>query len=95
MNILGIVIVFCLICGAVYEVASIVSDSLRVNSIEQKSWNGDATNATNEAGQFVADKTTDFAYGAVASAILAVIWEIVGVFAGIILGIVGFIKALG
>jgi hypothetical protein len=95
MNILGIVILFCVICGAIYEGVSIISDTLRVNSIEQKALSGDVPNATREVGQFVTDKTTDYAYGAVAGAILTVIGEVVGVFVGIIFGIVAFIKGLG
>jgi len=95
MKLLGIVILFFVIGGAIYEGVSIISDTIRVNSIEQKAIKGDVPNATNEAGQFVADKTTDYAYGVAAGAIIAAVLEIVGVVVGIFFGIIAFLKGFG
>ena len=95
MKLLGIVILFFVIGGAIYEGVSYLSDTTKIVSIEQKAISGDGPNATNEAGQFVADKTTDYAYGVVAGAIITVVLEIVGVVVGIFFGIIAFLKGVG
>jgi uncharacterized membrane protein YoaK (UPF0700 family) len=73
-------------------VISTLSDTIRVNSIEQKAITGDVPNATQELGNFAADKTTEAANDAVAGAILAVIVSFGTAIAGLIYA---FIKMLG
>ncbi len=71
-----IMIIITTICGLfilVGGVISFISDTTRVYSIEQKSIQGDVPNATQEVGQFAADKGIESANDALVGAIIAVI----------------------
>ena len=73
-------------------VMSTLSDTMRINSIEQKAITDDVPNATHELGNFAADKTTEAANDAVAGAMLAVIVSFGTAIAGLIYA---FIRMLG
>jgi hypothetical protein len=95
MKIIGIILLVIGLFVAGYGAIGYISDTTRVVKIEQKAMGGDIPDATNEAQQFATDKAKEAANDIAVGAIFAVFLEIGTVIAGIIGGIIVFLKGLG
>jgi hypothetical protein len=83
------------ICIAIFGGLSMLSDVFTVNHINQEALSGDTTNATKDTQQFAVDKTKEAANDIAVGAIFTVILGMGTTIAGIIGGIIVFLKGLG